>query len=160
MAQQRRWSFILDIGDDGESWRWIHVDSNGVMTQSTTSFSDCYQCQVNAGGYGWQGVLIQKPDAQDPPSGNSNRAALTSRYVASVLDTKEGFGFDELMLAVRYVHSLPKGTLVEVTDMRAPAGSPFSYVITSGTNVVRFNRSHPSVAGIDRRRTAQESGRT
>ena len=134
MAQKRRWSFTLDVMDYEEAWRWLHIDSNGAMTKSLSGFAHCYECQANAGQYGWHGTLMQKPDAENP-------APWKSRYVVSVRNAVESFSFDELVLAVTYARSLPVGEVAEIADMGVPPGQLFSYIVASGTNVVGFNHS-------------------
>jgi hypothetical protein len=70
------------------------------------------------------------------------RRGVMARYVAKaqIADKTAGFGFDEWELAKRYAHSLPKGTLVEITDTQAPSGKSVTYLITAGMEQAPLKR--------------------
>jgi len=65
-----------------------------------------------------------------------------ARYVAKpqVARKTAGFGFDDWELAKRYAHSLPKGTLVEITDTQAQSGQSATYFITAGIEEAQLKR--------------------
>ena len=65
-----------------------------------------------------------------------------ARYVAKAQIARKtaGFGFNEWEHAKRYAHSLPKGTLVEITDTEAPSGQSATYFITAGMEEAQLKR--------------------
>ena len=65
-----------------------------------------------------------------------------ARYVAKaqVASKTAGFGFDEWEVAKRYAHSLPKGTLVQITDTEAQGSQSLTYLITAGIEEAQLLR--------------------
>ena len=70
------------------------------------------------------------------------RRGVMARYVAKAQIARKtaGFGFDEWELAKRYAHSLPKGTLVEITDTEAQGSQASTYLITAGIEEAPLKR--------------------
>ena len=58
-----------------------------------------------------------------------------TRYTAKCRNS-ERLEFDELMLAEKYAHSLPAGTVVVISDNEARPGRPIAYVVTAGAPTV------------------------
>jgi hypothetical protein len=54
--RQPQWQFTIDVMEDGESWRWIHIDSRGALQHSVSCFSGFDGCAANAKQYGWPGL--------------------------------------------------------------------------------------------------------
>jgi hypothetical protein len=54
-----------------------------------------------------------------------------SRYVINIRN-KQPLAFDELILAKRHAHTLARGSVVVITDLKARAGEPIAYIITAG----------------------------
>jgi hypothetical protein len=79
-------------------------------------------------------------------AGNSpfspRRRGVMARYVAKaqIANKTAGFGFNEWELAKRYAHSLPKGTVVEITDTEAQPGQSATYYITAGMDEAPLQR--------------------
>jgi hypothetical protein len=54
--RQPQWQFTIDVKEDGETWRWIHIDSRGGLQHSVSGFSGFDGCAANAKQYGWPGL--------------------------------------------------------------------------------------------------------
>jgi hypothetical protein len=57
--------------------------------------------------------------------------SVMARYIVK-WDAIQRVEFDELPLAIKHVHTLPSGTVVEINDIEAAAGQPSLYIITAG----------------------------
>jgi len=72
--RQPQWQFTIDLSEDGESWRWIHIDARGDLQHSASCFSGFDGCAANAKQYGWPGLKqstilkcasVQAPGSED-----------------------------------------------------------------------------------------------
>ena len=45
----------MSVMDHGESWRWVHIDAQGILSKSAICFSDYAKCAANARQHGWRG---------------------------------------------------------------------------------------------------------
>jgi hypothetical protein len=143
----------MDVLDNAVCWRWLHIGADGVLRKSTSHFSSHDDCAANASQHGWNGTLSQPSgtDAGAPASEGFRGSSL--RYVAhcSGHAIPQDSEFAELVDVGRFVHKLPKGTVVRITDTRADVGQPSSYFFTSGDNAVGF--AYDWTAQERRRRT-------
>ena len=55
--RQPKWQFTIDAAAYGESWRWIHVDAQGVLRRSVTCFPGYDVCAASAKQHGWKGPM-------------------------------------------------------------------------------------------------------
>ena len=56
---------------------------------------------------------------------------MKARYVVKA-DSQDPKVFLELSLARRYAHTLPPGTVVQISDLEAKPGKPSTYVLKAG----------------------------
>lgn len=129
--QQRRWTFTMDAIEYGESWRWLHIDGNGVRRKSATSFFGYDLCAADARQHGWQGLTQPTANRRGNPPKHEGGSSVKARYVAKAKNM-EPKRFFELELVRRYVHTLQGGTVVEISDLEAKPGQPAAYVLTAG----------------------------
>jgi hypothetical protein len=89
--RQPQWQFTIDVMEDGESWRWIHIDSRGGLQHSVSCFSGFDGCAANAKQYGWPGLrqpTILKSGSALVPSDKAILPPFTAKQNLSPQDNK------------------------------------------------------------------------
>jgi len=89
--RQPQWQFTIDVIEDGESWRWIHIDSRGGLQHSVSCFSGFDGCAANAKQYGWPGLrqpTILKSGSAVEPFDNDIPPPLTTKHAGSPRENK------------------------------------------------------------------------
>ena len=43
----------MDVMDYGESWRWVHIDRQGILSKSVSCFARYEQCLASAKVHGF-----------------------------------------------------------------------------------------------------------